>query len=107
MPFCKLLRASGGSPFEKLATTVALLAAFPQSSATCSSILVGHETGETKLLPILRNNPSSCVGEQEDAGAAPRSESGSASGPAAVTRNSRFTTCNGALSSNAKVIAPR
>src|SRR6266849_5937983 len=106
MPFCKLASARGGSPFEKLTTAVALGIAFPQSSVTCSSMLVGQETGDAKLLPKLRNIPSNCVGEH-DVVAVPCVDDASTLGPAPVTRNNRLTTCNGLLSSNPNVSAPR
>jgi hypothetical protein len=62
IPPCKLLSASGASPFEKAAVTRPLENGWPQSSATVTSIGVGHPAGSENPWPMAVSAGSNRVG---------------------------------------------
>ncbi len=102
VPLRKLIRTSGGSPLEKLVTTVAFVTAFPQSSATCTSIGLGQPTGEAKFAPSVRITVTSFCGVQVNTGPGPFEGS-----VVAGTNNRTLTTCVGLPSLNCREMTPR
>src|SRR5947209_4895923 len=95
MPPPTPVSTSGGSPFEKLATTVAPVAAFPQSSTACTSIVCGQPAGELNPPPRTRVTASNLCGLQ--ASATPRADcvhmSPGAGDPEGATSSRTFTVC--------------